>query len=85
MHLGGSNVSANSCAETCDFFCSTNWRVETDSNGCQEWKYDHRAPAPGENLQCMIPLNGGNNGDGGPAAETGQDAADADANVETGP
>jgi len=50
-HLGG--YSPGGCPKTCDFFCSTNWRVEKDAHGCSLWRYDTRAPKPGENLACM--------------------------------
>ncbi|HET6284522.1 MAG TPA: hypothetical protein VFH73_26435 [Polyangia bacterium] len=64
MHLGGTNTSPLSCLLTCDFFCSTNWRVETDQQGCEYWRYDRRQPAPGENAQCIVPPDAGNNGGG---------------------
>ena len=51
MVLGG--YSPQGCAVTCDFFCSTNWRIETDSHGCRVWRYDTRSPLPGENLACF--------------------------------
>jgi len=49
MRLGGSGT----CGETCDFWCSENWRVEDDSQGCEKWVYDVRAPRSGENVSCM--------------------------------
>jgi hypothetical protein len=57
LHLGGANVSG--CFKTCDFYCSTNWRVELDEQGCSVWRYDHRAPAPGETLACQPDRDGG--------------------------
>jgi hypothetical protein len=36
MQLGGSSA----CVESCDFWCSTNWRVEKDDAGCEVWRYD---------------------------------------------
>jgi hypothetical protein len=39
MHLGGS-PSNGTCYETCDFWCSTNWRTEPDAHGCPMWRYD---------------------------------------------
>jgi hypothetical protein len=60
MHLGG--YSPGGCSQTCDFFCSTNWRVETDAHGCSAWRYDTRAPQPGENQACLPALDGGGDG-----------------------
>lgn len=28
------------CYVTCDFWGSSNWRIETDANGCPSWRYD---------------------------------------------
>lgn len=39
MHLGGQSDSGG-CWLTCDFFCSSNWRIEPDSHGCPVWHYD---------------------------------------------
>jgi hypothetical protein len=50
MDLGG--ASQDGCGTTCEFWCSTNWRVETDALGCEVWRYDTRAPHPEENVQC---------------------------------
>jgi hypothetical protein len=49
-NLGGAD--RHGCYITCDFYCSTNWRVETDDGGCPLWKYDIRKPNPGENDLC---------------------------------
>ena len=57
MHLGG--VDQLGCLEVCDFWCSTNWRVETDKYGCERWEMDYRMPAPGENAQCLPDADGG--------------------------
>ena len=57
MHLGG--YSPGGCSATCDFFCSTNWRMETDTHGCSGWRYDTRSPLPGENLACFPVPDGG--------------------------
>jgi len=62
MHLGG--YSPGGCQAVCDFFCSTNWRLETDAHGCSRWRYDTRAPLPGENLACFPAPDGG--ADAGP-------------------
>ena len=63
--MGGTNENDGaSCARTCDFFCSQNWRIEKDANGCDEWKFDVRQPAPGEGPQCN-PLDAGPSVDGG--------------------
>lgn len=51
MNLGGS--SKDGCSKTCDFFCSENWRVEKDDAGCEVWRYDTRAPKPGETSTCQ--------------------------------
>ena len=59
MHLGG--YSPGGCQQTCDFFCSTNWRLEKDAHGCSGWHYDTREPQPGENLICMPALDAGSN------------------------
>jgi hypothetical protein len=59
MHLGGTSENDGaSCAMACDFFCSENWRIVKDGNGCDSWTYDVRQPAPGEGPQCN-PLDGG--------------------------
>ncbi len=60
MHLGGANQNAHSCDLTCDFWCSTNWRVVNDAQGCETWTFDHRQPAPGEDPQCMVRPDAGN-------------------------
>ena len=60
MNIGG--YSAHGCLLTCDFFCSTNWRLENDSHGCPIWRYDTRAPAPGEDWSCFPRLDGGSPG-----------------------
>ena len=57
MNLGG--YSTQGCFVTCDFFCSTNWRMENDSHGCAIWRYDTRAPAPGEGPTCFPLPDGG--------------------------
>ena len=51
MHLGG--YSPGGCGRTCDFYCSTNWRIENDANNCPVWKYDTRAPLPSETQLCF--------------------------------
>jgi hypothetical protein len=51
LYIGGVNNSG--CYLHCDFWCSTNWRVEIDMWGCERWAYDYRPPAPGENMQCL--------------------------------
>jgi hypothetical protein len=43
MHLGGASYGGM-CQETCDFWCSTNWRIEADAQGCPEWRYDSNGP-----------------------------------------
>jgi len=77
MDLGG--YSPQGCGSTCDFFCSTNWRIEDDSHGCPTWRWDLRASRPGEDLLCFPrPDAGGGVLDGGnDAADAGSDAADA--------
>jgi hypothetical protein len=52
MDRGGSRAKFG-CSTECDFFCSTNWRVEEDENGCDVWRYDVRAPEPDENAYCF--------------------------------
>ncbi len=65
MALGG--YSPQGCGRTCDFFCSTNWRIEDDSHGCPTWRYDTRSPGPGENLACLpTPGSGSDAADSGP-------------------
>jgi hypothetical protein len=51
MRLGG--VDEFGCLAVCDFWCSTNWRVEVDQYGCERWVWDHRMPAPGEDMECL--------------------------------
>lgn len=58
MHLGGYSETGV-CYTTCDFWCSTNWRLETDSHGCRGWRYDNRAPRPGETSACLPAFDGG--------------------------
>lgn len=48
MHLGGSE----SCGEVCDFYCTENFRIVQDQNGCDMWRYDRREPADGEDGLC---------------------------------
>lgn len=60
MNLGGS--SKNGCSTTCDFFCSTNWRVETDETGCEVWRWDVRAPQAGETQYCFSEGDAGSAG-----------------------
>jgi len=67
MVLGG--YSPQGCTAPCDFFCSTNWRIEDDSHGCPSWRYDTRAPRAGENLACFPGGVGG--GPGGRAGGGG--------------
>lgn len=69
MHFGGSRMGDDSCPFACDFFCSTNWRIEKDANGCDVWNYDTRRPLSGENSYCLP--------DKGVVGEGGADAADA--------
>jgi hypothetical protein len=40
MHLGGQAYNG-ACFETCDFWGSSNWRIETDAHGCPYWRYDY--------------------------------------------
>jgi hypothetical protein len=56
-HLGG--VNEFGCAATCDFWCSTNWRVEIDTFGCERWAMDYRKPGPGENMVCLPQADAG--------------------------
>jgi hypothetical protein len=56
MHLGGTNRGDNSCNTSCDFFCSTHWRLETNEDGCAEWRYDLRSPTADENASCFKKL-----------------------------
>jgi hypothetical protein len=39
MNIGGAPMLGE-CHQTCDFRCSTNWRVDTDAHGCEYWRYD---------------------------------------------
>jgi hypothetical protein len=60
MALGGVGTGFDGgCGRTCDFFCSTNWRIENDSSGCPTWKWDTRAPLPDENGSCFKKLDAG--------------------------
>jgi len=52
MHLGGQRREGG-CFRTHDFWCSTNWRIEKDDQGCPIWRYDVRAPAPDETPSCQ--------------------------------
>ena len=61
MNVGG--YSTQGCFLTCDFFCSTNWRLEDDSHGCSTWRYDTRPPTSGENPGCFPQLDGGHGTD----------------------
>ena len=65
IQLGGPAVYG--CYATCDFWCSTNWRVETDQNGCEVWQYDVRERKAGADLMCRPLGDGGSepNDDGG--------------------
>jgi hypothetical protein len=33
--------SGGACYLTCDFWCSSNWRIQQDSPGCPVWRYDY--------------------------------------------
>jgi hypothetical protein len=46
MDLGGARPDVG-CLQACDFWCSTNWRVETDDAGCELWRYDVVYPTDG--------------------------------------
>ncbi len=52
MQLGGSE-SDYGCVDTCDFWCSTNWQVVQNADGCDVWTYDIREPAENENAFCL--------------------------------
>jgi hypothetical protein len=52
MQMGGPEVDGM-CIETCDFWCSTNWRIETPESGCETWVYDTREPTEGEDDLCQ--------------------------------
>jgi hypothetical protein len=56
MHLGG--YSDGACGQTCDFWFSTNWRLESDSHGCPIWRWDTRAPQANESPTCQPTLDG---------------------------
>ena len=58
MSLGGSSADGT-CGATCDFWCTENWRVGTDPNGCEVWLFDYRAPAPDEDSFCQAAQDGG--------------------------
>lgn len=58
MQLGGTS-GASGCVKTCDFYCSTNWRVEKDNNGCEVWRWDTRTPQPGETKYCFAAADAG--------------------------
>jgi len=76
MNLGGSRNNNASCATACDFFCTSNWRVEKDENGCEVWRYDVREPPPENAVDCpgARPKDAGSD-----AADTGGQDAGADA------
>jgi hypothetical protein len=40
MHLGGQSYGGM-CYVACDFWGSSNWRIETDAHGCPYWRYDY--------------------------------------------
>jgi hypothetical protein len=61
INLGGSK--RGQCLPVCDFWCSTNWRVEVDDQGCEFWHMDYRLPAPGENMLCFPVPDGGADAD----------------------
>ena len=71
MHLGG--VDEIGCLAICDFWCSTDWRVETDKYGCERWEMDYRMPAPGENMEC-VPEGDADGGAGSEAGSGGRDS-----------
>ena len=51
MDLGG--LAQSGCHQVCEFWCSTNWRVELDDQGCEVWRMDYRLPAAGESAFCL--------------------------------
>jgi predicted small lipoprotein YifL len=52
LDLGGAKNKFG-CFVVCDFWCSTNWRLELDDRGCPAWRMDYRKPAPGESELCF--------------------------------
>ena len=52
MVIGGYTEDGH-CFRLYDFFCSENWRVETDDHGCEVWRSELRAPRKGENAECQ--------------------------------
>lgn len=54
MFMGGDKWSEDACELTCDFWCSTNWRVEVSASGCPGWDYDMREPREGEDEDCLF-------------------------------
>jgi hypothetical protein len=40
VRLGGVGFADGGCGPSFDFFCTTNWRLETDGQGCAIWRYD---------------------------------------------
>ncbi|MEA2697893.1 MAG: hypothetical protein QOI66_2164 [Myxococcales bacterium] len=59
VHLGGTN-RFHGCGTVCDFWCSFNWRIEKDEDGCDVWRMDYRKPDAGENGMCFPDRDGGN-------------------------
>jgi len=57
VFLGG--TAGHGCFQTCDFYCSINWRVETGADGCPAWHMDYREPAPGETPICFADPDAG--------------------------
>ena len=55
MHLGGwaGDAGASACVQTCDFWCSTDWKLDTDTHGCAVWTYKIRQPGPCETALCL--------------------------------
>ena len=78
MHLGG--IDETGCNAACAFWCSTNWRVETDKYGCERWEMDYRMPAPGENMECLPE----GDADGGAGSEAGLGGIDGSSASEVG-
>ena len=66
MDLGG--LAQAGCHQVCDFWCSINWRVELDAQGCEVWRMDYRSPAPGETRECLPARDGGADADAPPGS-----------------
>ncbi len=85
MHLGGAAINGM-CYEVCDFYGSSNWRIETDDQGCPFWRYDiGTCPSADAAFLCPDASFFGDSGAGGAGGHDAGSPPDAPACCPPGP